>query len=418
MDGSSVSLRSILCLGLLVLSISLLVVGGGCASQPEVIVVTATPAPTSTPVPPPSVTVCASGCDFRSIQAAIDDELTVPESIITLGDEVHTEADIDVTKSVIIQGHGATSTVVQASAAPEESTGRVFLIAEGASVTIRKLTIRHGNPDLEPSVFGIRRNGGAIANMGTLVVEDCIIRDNVANGGAGIMNRGELTVSNCLITDNYADGVDAPGHGCGSGAAIRSVEGPTTVVNSTLSSNSGVGRGGALHIACASTAVMTNCTLSGNSAEYRGGAAHVRGSLELVNCTVYGNTAGGRGRLDSIDLHPGGGIYVGGVFHSTNSIIAGSSGGADCSVSEDGQLGVMRGNLIEDGSCGAFLSGDPMLAELADNGGDTHTHALMLGSPGIDVVGVEECDLAVDQRGEPRPQGVGCDIGAFEVVQE
>lgn len=405
-------------LSLFGLATALVLTGVGCTGQREVVIVTATPAPTSTPAPPPTVTVCSSGCDFDSIQAAIDDELTVAGSTITLRDEVHTEADVNVTKSVIIQGLGAMSTSIQASEAAEESTGRVFLVAEGVSVTIRRLTIRHGNPDLEPSVFGIRRNGGAIANMGTLAVEDCILRDNIANGGAGIMNRGELSVSNCTISDNYADGVDAPGHGCGSGAAIRSVEGPVTVVNSTLSSNSGVGRGGALHIACASTAVMTNCTISGNSAEYRGGAAHVRGSLELVNCTVVGNSAGGLGRLDSIDLHPGGGIYVGGVFHFVNSIIAGSEGGADCAVSEDGQLGVTSGNLVEDGSCNALLSGDPMLADLADNGGDSYTHALMPGSPAIDAVGVEECILAVDQRGTSRPQGERCDIGAYELSQE
>ena len=418
MDCRFVSRKWMFCLILFGLAIVLAVAGVGCTSRREVIVVTATPAPTSTPPLPPTVTVCSSGCDFTTIQAAIDDESTVTGSTILLGDGVHTEDDIDVTKSVIVQGQGADATVVQASAAPEDSTGRVFLIAEGSVVTIRSLAIRHGNPDLEPSVFGIRRNGGAIANMGTLVVEDCVISDNVANGGAGIMNRGALTVFNTTISDNYSDGIDAPGHGCGSGSAIRSVEGPVRVVDSTLNDNSGVGKGGALHIACASTAVVSNTTISGNSAEYRGGAAHVRGTLELVNCTVVGNSAEGRGRMDSIDLHPGGGIYVGGVFHFVNTVIAGSVGGADCSVSEDGQLGATSGSLVEDGSCGAPFSGDPMLADLADNGGDTYTHALLPGSPAVDAITGELCGLAVDQRGIPRPQGVGCDIGAFELSEE
>jgi hypothetical protein len=53
-----------------------------------------------------------------------------------------------------------------------------------------------------------------------------------------------------------------------------------------------------------------------------------------------------------------------------------------------------------------------MLASLAMNGGSTKTHALLVGSPAIDAV-ASPC-IAFDQRGEPRPEGNGCDIGAFE----
>jgi hypothetical protein len=61
-----------------------------------------------------------------------------------------------------------------------------------------------------------------------------------------------------------------------------------------------------------------------------------------------------------------------------------------------------------------------MLGPLADNGGRTETHALLPGSPAIDAIAEADCidlagsPVAEDQRGVDRPQGAGCDIGAFE----
>ena len=49
------------------------------------------------------------------------------------------------------------------------------------------------------------------------------------------------------------------------------------------------------------------------------------------------------------------------------------------------------------------------------------THALGAGSVAIDVTQGAECvdadgqPLSTGHRGEPRPEGDGCDVGAFEV---
>ena len=51
---------------------------------------------------------------------------------------------------------------------------------------------------------------------------------------------------------------------------------------------------------------------------------------------------------------------------------------------------------------------------LADNGGPTKTHALVPGSPAFDLIPPGSCTVTADQRGEPRPQGAGCDAGAYE----
>jgi hypothetical protein len=60
-------------------------------------------------------------------------------------------------------------------------------------------------------------------------------------------------------------------------------------------------------------------------------------------------------------------------------------------------------------------SEDLNLGELADNGGPTMTHALLPGSVAIDVIPADMCEVDEDQRGEPRPGGTMCDVGAFEV---
>ena len=72
------------------------------------------------------------------------------------------------------------------------------------------------------------------------------------------------------------------------------------------------------------------------------------------------------------------------------------------------------------GNCSPALTGDPLLGPLADNGGPTPTFALLLGSPAINAVDAATCaDPAtvnnLDQRGVTRPQGIACDIGAFEL---
>lgn len=53
---------------------------------------------------------------------------------------------------------------------------------------------------------------------------------------------------------------------------------------------------------------------------------------------------------------------------------------------------------------------------LRNNGGPTKTHVLVHGSPAIDAaLGCPPPEA--DQRGTVRPQGVACDIGAYEVAE-
>ena len=70
---------------------------------------------------------------------------------------------------------------------------------------------------------------------------------------------------------------------------------------------------------------------------------------------------------------------------------------------------------------GDKISANANLGLLLDNGGPTMTHALVPGSDAINTgnpAGCEDSDgnlFTADQRGVSRPQGVRCDIGAYEL---
>jgi hypothetical protein len=75
-------------------------------------------------------------------------------------------------------------------------------------------------------------------------------------------------------------------------------------------------------------------------------------------------------------------------------------------------------NLDSGTTCGFSAASDqsnadPLLGPLADNGGDTLTHALPGDSPAVDQ-GHCMAGITTEQRGVGRPQGATCDIGAFE----
>jgi len=145
--------------------------------------------------------------------------------------------------------------------------------------------------------------------------------------------------------------------------------------------------------------------------------------LTLVNCTVTKNQA---------YSHPlGGGLFspVDGTGQPMikSSIFSDNSGSYDLEGPDIyGTVQSADYNLIKDLS-GATVTGiqdhhippgqDPALGDLKDNGGRTPTHALQMGSPAIDAGSCEDAlggMVSVDQRGRVRPQGLSCDIGAYE----
>lgn len=189
------------------------------------------------------------------------------------------------------------------------------------------------------------------------------------------------------------------------------------VTGSTFSGNIGGG------IFSGGTGSVTNSTFSGNSSLYGGGVLN-SGVLNVSFSTFSGNSASNQG----------GGIYNEGTLTVKNTLLANTATGGNCGNSS-GTLTSDGYNLSDDISCTTYFSGTGDLnntsaglssAGLANNGGPTQTIALLPTSPAVDAIPLTPANyctdvagnpVTADQRGVTRPQGTGCDIGAYELVQ-
>ncbi|MBN2043743.1 MAG: hypothetical protein JW757_01885 [Anaerolineales bacterium] len=363
-----------------------------------------------TPFPNPDLTVCASGCDFTLIQDAIEAERTVEGTVIGVIEPVQTEAGILVSKNVIIQGKGAQKTIVQAHLNPGEGTQRVFEVPLDVTVTIRGMTVQHGNPSTSPLT------GGGILNYGTLTLEDMIIRENFGSAGGGLYSEGTLTLLNSTVSENGSVGGGDAYLECATGGGLKVLSGTTTLINSTVSNNHAKSKGGGIHVACHGKLIMQNSTISSNFATESGGGIYLNGSGDFTSCTISNNSASNVGGLalnGRDDIKDYGQLRLFNTIISDNIARLGDYGISDCHLEGYAEILASGYTWIADGNCEPVFSGNPMLGPLVDNGGSTLTHRLLPGSPAIDAIPSESCVVDTDQRGEPRL--TPCDIGAYEV---
>jgi CSLREA domain-containing protein len=291
--------------------------------------------------------------------------------------------------------------------------------------------------------------GGIITRNGTTTVTDSTLSGNVVNfyGGAIVVSSGATTT----VTDSTLSGNSAGSIGGGIG-----VSGTLIVTNSTLSGNSATSDGGGIIILDGSTATVAGSTLSGNSGDRGGGIAN-GGTLTVTNSTLSGNSAhrgGGIGNGGTVALTNStlsgnsasafsGGLYqaVGSMATLVRTLVSGNSAPAGAEIYRSGTINANAFNvfghsgLTNDEAFQNFTPGASDLTAtsdgnattplatilnttLADNGGPTSTHALVAGSPAIDLAPPADCSGApvngLDQRGVTRPQGAGCDSGAVE----
>lgn len=239
----------------------------------------------------------------------------------------------------------------------------------------------------EATGIGTNRNalGAAICSFGIVEMRETEISGSVATQtGTGLGNTvyheasATFLVERCTVASN-------------SGAAFHiELSSSATIINSTISFNSDATEAGAVNCNGASLA-LTFCTLTLNSGASTGGIQAQTGLITVIGSIIAQNTGP---TAATADYATGGGTIA--------------DGGGNLIGVEDASVFSNAGT--QTGSSAAPLNA--MLGALADNGGLTRTHALLTGSPAIDMGGATAVP-ATDQRNAPRNVGAA-DAGAYE----
>jgi hypothetical protein len=261
-----------------------------------------------------------------------------------------------------------------------------------------------------PAIAGqtIVLSTGQIEIDKTLTIEGPLPSGMTISGGFSARVFNIFPAGNAVFRDlSIVNGNDQTTGGGGGGFWVNG----TLLLDHVLVANNTTGNtGGGIFVKSTGQVTLINSTVSGNVARMGGGILS-GGSVTIWNGTIANNTAP--------DV---GGIYTFGNLYLRNSIVANNTDTDDasvdpnCKVGTSGVLLVSGTNLSNDATCGTgpgmILAASPGVGLLADNGGPTKTHALLLASPAID--GGTSCTETTEQRHVARTQGTSCDIGAFE----
>jgi len=184
-----------------------------------------------------TVRVCPSGCDYTTIQAAIN--AASHRAIILIAPGTYGGFGVPGTDSsltnVTLRGAGAGRTTISGGS-------HVVAIGGGVSVTITGVAITDGSGGSDGSA-------GGIANDGILTLEDATVSGNRGLSSGGIINYGAALVKHTVISGN-SGGI----------------------------SNLG-------------TMTLTDSTVSDNKVQFSAGGIGNTGSLTLIDSTVSGNSA-------------------------------------------------------------------------------------------------------------------------------
>ena len=326
----------------------------------------------------------------------------------------------DITADVLIEGPGtgADSLIIDGM-----GLQRIFNVTSAVSFQVQDLTLTGGRTTSSGQPGGAMRVlAGAEANLTRVRLVGNETQGSGGNGGAIAVVGASLSVTDSELSNNQAWGSSAAGGAIFASESTVLIEGSTVVGNRSHSST-----GGGIQLRDGSGLSAINSTISGNRSHFGGGGMYVHGSVAtLTHSTVAFNLAGSEPFTTGTQ-----GVHVLGttddpatlvlantlVVQSKPNQVTCSAGGAAGSITSSGSLSTHAGctgaaTPLED--LGVLL--------IANNGGQTRTHALSPDSVAVNAAGDCGADVGLvqDQRGQLRPgSGSGsCDVGAFEVQSD
>ncbi len=317
-----------------------------------------------------------------------------------------------------------------------DNSDNAYHVLMGSGVTsgavLDGFTVTGGRAD---GAFPDYRGGGlSIIGSGSLTLTNVTFSGNYATAGGGMDNDfNGLTLANVTFSGNTAT----------DGGGMYNTDSSPTLTNVTFSGNTATSDGGGMSNSGYGDATMTNVTFSGNSAPNGGGMYNYYSSPALTNTTFSGNSA--IGLISDPATGFGGGMYNtdssptltnvtfsgntatsdgGGISNNTssptirNAIFWGNTAPSGSQISNSYSTPSIAYSVVKDGcpspsTCTHIFTTDPFLGALGTWGGSTQTLPLLPGSSAIDAGDDATC-ASTDQRGVTRPQGLHCDIGAFE----
>jgi hypothetical protein len=207
-----------------------------------------------------TLTVCASGCQYSTIQGAIDHAANNDEISIEKGhyfETINTKG-----KGLTLQGVNSRQAIVDGN-----GLGTVITIPVGTElVNIRYVTIMRG--------FG-------------------------TSGGLAV--GGPLNLRHSLVVSNYSTG-----SGGGIGINLLGDNVPVTIAHSTITNNEAVASGGGI-FGSGEASIVTICTISNNTAGQAAGGVYLGfdvSQLTIADSNIIGNSAQSAGGAGFVVVFP------------------------------------------------------------------------------------------------------------------
>ncbi|MCA9901668.1 MAG: hypothetical protein KC433_25985 [Anaerolineales bacterium] len=254
----------------------------------------------------PTPDVCAVGCNYSTIQAALNDSQTVGTTLHLAG-ETFTET-IEITRSITLMGVNANTTIINGN-----FVNTVVHISGNPTVTLSGLSIQNGDTTAQ--------DGGGLFNQGgTVVLSNVVVENNMAPSGGGIRNDGTMSLSYVTVRNNVAD----------------EIVGAISVCPEGVCTGGGIFNRGVLTL-------TFGIVIQGNTAQFGGGIENANNSsLYAEGIEVYGNTAESN---PGTEPSAGGGIENLGTLTLANSIVRNNNAPYGAGVANGGTLTVSDSNI-------------------------------------------------------------------------